>query len=133
MTFYADNRNSALSGGERKASIGSPACSPSVICVGATAWRNHSTNFEGTPLYYDCGMGGVVASYSSTGPTRDALVKPDVMAPGTFVISSASSFYAEENIETAKKTLLHSRNSTEGNIHGHHLWAHLCQRLSWLE
>ena len=105
MTFYADNRNSALSGGERKASIGSPACSPSVICVGATAWRNHSTNFEGTPLYYDCGMGGVVASYSSTGPTRDALVKPDVMAPGTFVISSASSFYAEENIETAKKDI----------------------------
>ncbi len=105
MTFYADNRNSTLSGGERKASIGSPACSPSVICVGATAWRDHSINYEGIPLYYDCGMGGVVASYSSTGPTRDAIVKPDVVAPGTFVLSSASSFYTENNLETAKKDI----------------------------
>ncbi len=106
MNFYSDSRDISLSGGERRSSIGSPACAPPVICVGATAWRNHCVNYEGTPLIFDCGMEGAVASYSSTGPTRDELVKPDVVAPGTFVVSSESSFYAEENQETAKKEIV---------------------------
>ena len=95
MKFYASSLNPSISGGEAASSIGSPACAPSVICVGATAYRDHSVNVDGVPLYYDCGHDGAVASYSSVGPTRDGRVKPDVVAPGTFVISSASSYYLE--------------------------------------
>ena len=36
------------------------------------------------------------APYSSMGPTTDGRIKPDVMAPGTMVISSFSSFFREE-------------------------------------
>ena len=106
MKFYASQLNPSLCGGERAASVGSPACAPSVIAVGATAWRDHSVNYEGTPVWYNCGEGGEVASYSSRGPTRDGLVKPDVVAPGTFVVSSSSSFYTEANPDDAKKDIV---------------------------
>lgn len=95
VKFYASSTNSSLSGGESASSVGSPGCAPSVICVGATAYRDHSVNVDGTPLYFDCGHDGAVASYSSVGPTRDGRIKPDVVAPGTFVVSSASSYCFE--------------------------------------
>ena len=37
---------------------------------------------------------GRVSPYSSTGPTVDGLMKPDVVAPGTYVISSFSHYSA---------------------------------------
>lgn len=95
MKFYSSSADSSISGGESASSIGSPACAPAVICVGATAYRDHSVNVDGTPLYFDCGHDGAVASYSSVGPTRDGRVKPDVVAPGTFIVSSASSYCLE--------------------------------------
>jgi subtilisin family serine protease len=41
------------------------------------------------------GEHGERSAYSSVGPTYDERVKPDVMAPGTNVISSYSSYYLE--------------------------------------
>jgi subtilisin family serine protease len=39
-----------------------------------------------------------VAAFSSRGPTRDGRVKPDVVAPGTFILSTRSSAIAENNV-----------------------------------
>lgn len=75
-----------------------PACFPSVICVGATAHRLGFVNYKGEYKDYSSGhMVGKLSSYSSTGPTMNGLLKPDVTAAGNNVISSYSSYYIEAN------------------------------------
>lgn len=80
--------------------IFAPASFPAVICVGATTHRLGFTNYEGQhrdySSYFEKGMRGF---FSSMGPTVDGLTKPDVMAPGTNIISSYNSFYLENNPE----------------------------------
>lgn len=94
--FHKNNDlNPGLSGGEMKYSVLSPGAAPDVICVGATAYRDSFTGFDGYTHVIDWGHGGEIAGYSSVGPTRFGVCKPDVVAPGTNVRSSMSSFYAE--------------------------------------
>ena len=80
-------------------SVHSPGSAPSVICVGATGYRTGFRNYLGDYVTYDQGNDGRVSPYSSVGPTVDGRVKPDVVAPGTNVISSYSSYYLENNPE----------------------------------
>ena len=84
-------------------SIHSPGASPSVICVGATSYRTGNYNYLGHWRSFDQGTEGERAAYSSVGPTFDGRTKPDVMAPGTNIISSYSSYYCE-NHPTASDT-----------------------------
>ena len=81
--------------GEHSYSIHSPSSAPSVICVGATGYRTGFVNYKGEYHHYDQGTHGMVSPYSSLGPTFDGRIKPDVVAPGTNVISSYSSYYLE--------------------------------------
>lgn len=76
-------------------SIHSPGAAPSVICVGASSHRTAIRNYEGAWRIFDMGTNGRRADFSSVGPTFDGRIKPDVMAPGTNIISSYSSFYCE--------------------------------------
>ena len=89
--------NPNLTEGEVTHCIYSPGSAPSVICAGATAYRTGLTNHKGTYVSSNWGDDGVVAGYSSIGPTVDGRIKPDVLANGTNVISSYSSFYREEH------------------------------------
>lgn len=88
-------------GGFQKGVYGvhSPGSAPCVICVGATTHRSSFTNWKGEEHSYPVstiGEGrGAKANYSSLGPTFDGRIKPDVLAPGTFVLSSFSSYYYE--------------------------------------
>lgn len=61
--------------------VGSPATAKNVLAVGATQSSGRSL---------EAGMKGpdYVADFSSRGPTRDGRMKPDVMAPGYFVLSA---------------------------------------------
>jgi len=93
----ANSRNGSLNAGQCTHSIHSPSSSPSVICVGNTAYRTGFTNYQGEYKNYNGGTGGVRHASSSVGPTYDGRVKPDVMAPGTNIISSYSSYYLENN------------------------------------
>lgn len=95
LVFMSDSRDLSLSGGEARSCIGSPGAAPSVICVGATAYRQSYTGVDGVYHEYSWGKDGEVGRFSSVGPTRYGLVKPDVVAPGTYVYSSLSSFYPE--------------------------------------
>lgn len=75
-----------------------PGCFPSTICVGATSHRESVVNYKGvvrrmgTPE-----SGGRRAGYSSTGPAINNVMKPDVVAPGSIVVSSYSRYYLDEN------------------------------------
>ncbi len=74
-----------------------PATDPNVICVGATSYRTGFFNFDGTWVKDDWGTDGVVAPFSSRGPTLAGHIKPDVVAPGTNVVAAFSSYYSEAN------------------------------------
>ncbi len=81
--------------GDNAYSLHSPSSAPSVISVGATGYRTGVVNYLGEYKPFDMGTSGERSAYSSVGPTFDGRIKPDVMAPGTNVISSYSSYYLE--------------------------------------
>lgn len=89
--------NPRLTAGEASHNILAPAAAPAVIAVGANSYRTGVTNWQGEWQPYDQGTEGVRGDYSSVGPTLDGLTKPDVLAPGTNVVSSYSSYYLEQN------------------------------------
>ena len=83
--------------GEHRYSVYTPGSAPDVICVGSTGYRTQIVNYNGDIRVSDNGSNGERAYFSSIGPTYDERIKPDVVAPGTNVISSYSSFYFEKS------------------------------------
>lgn len=83
----------------------SPGSAPCVICVGATSYRTEIINYLGEKQTKYWGEHGKKSIYSSVGPTLDGRRKPDVMAPGTNVVSSSSSFFLENNPEGSAVTM----------------------------
>lgn len=94
-----DDRWTAVETGHN---ILAPGCFGTVICVGATTHRLGFVNAEGSYISMFADTPGQLASYSSTGPARNGLGKPDITAPGTNVISSWSSYYLEATPEDNK-------------------------------
>jgi hypothetical protein len=86
-----------LNDAELTHSILAPGSAPSVICVGSTAFRKSYLNFRKVTKVNDYGENGYWSTYSSVGPTVDGRIKPDVLAPGTNIISSFSSYYYEND------------------------------------
>lgn len=95
LVFTSNDMDPSLSGGEEKCCVMSPSAAPSVICVGATAYRDTYIDVNGKRHEANFGKLGGVSGFSSVGPTRYGLTKPDVVAPGADVYSSMSSFYPE--------------------------------------
>lgn len=93
--FVENDKDSSLCDASSECSILTPASAPAVIAVGATSYREGITNYKGEYLTWNNGSDGVIAPYSSLGPTFDGRLKPEVVAPGTNVISSYSSYYIE--------------------------------------
>lgn len=89
---YADYQDA-----EATHNIHYPGSLPSVICVGATSYRTGFYNTEGERKGTPYGENGVIAAYSSRGPTLTGLTKPDVVAPGTIVLAAFNSYFAEQN------------------------------------
>lgn len=78
-----------------------PASAPDIICVGGTGYTTQHTNIFGETMVSNVAEKGNRMSYSSIGPTRSGLTKPDVMAPGQNVVSAYSSRYYEVKHEAA--------------------------------
>lgn len=91
-------------------SVTSPATAKNCICVGAS--ENERPNFNGQQYglwwskdypvapYRDAPMADdpeQVVAFSSRGPTEDGRIRPDLVAPGTFVLSTRSSRIAANN------------------------------------
>lgn len=92
--FFGNGDEEHLKYAENSHTINSPSAAPRVISVGATAHRTQFVNKSGELMDDDnYGEGGERADFSSTGPTLDGRIKPDVMAPGTHIISAFSHFY----------------------------------------
>ena len=114
--FGKNNEDITLDDAVSTHGILSPGSAPSVICVGATAYRPEYTNVYGYVHKLSWGVSGERGSFSSVGPTFDGRSKPDVMAPGANVISAMSSYYMQENTATT----LVSSHEFEGRTYG---WA----------
>lgn len=78
----------------KEATIASPAASPSIIAVGATLNRTEWVDRDGKTIPVPT-FGGVanpepdsVAYFSAAGPTSDLRMKPDIVAPGAFVVGA---------------------------------------------
>ena len=90
-----------LTDGLSERNVHSPGSAPAAICVGATGYRTSFINYLGEERIFGSGTNGERSHYSSTGPTLDLRTKPDVMAPGTNIISACSSYYIENNPHAA--------------------------------
>lgn len=113
VELYVSGYNPSLDAGEYTHAVNSPASAPTVIAVGATAYRQQFVNEQGTTITNDRGSDGLLADYSSGGPTFDERLKPDVVAPGTNVVSSWNSYYLETPL--AASTAAYDVASTEWN------------------
>lgn len=84
--------------------IGSPGTAKNTITIGASeslrpsiSWATWGTlspeDFPTAPITDDLAAdnAGGMAAFSSRGPTLDGRIKPDLVAPGTFIISTRSS------------------------------------------
>ncbi len=80
---------SAGNSGPNSQTIGSPACAKNVIATGAS--QNVPATLSSTYGLYADGI-DTMADFSSRGPCADGRIKPDVVAPGTWIASAASSF-----------------------------------------
>ena len=81
---------------EKSHNILAPGCLEPAITVGSTSHRLTYTNINGDVIKNNRDTEpGRLSWFSSVGPAMDGSIKPDVTAPGNFVISSQSSFYLE--------------------------------------
>lgn len=103
-SFGTNNANPELDAGQTSHNILMPGSSPYAICVGATAYRRGFIDADGAYRSSSYGQNGVWASYSGIGPTPEGLIKPDVVANGTNVCSSGSSYYYEAKGATGLET-----------------------------
>jgi subtilisin family serine protease len=99
-------------------SLASPASAKNALSVGACCSPRTDGPYAGKPwrLYQGshpspqfppladepiCGNPDVIAAFSSTGPTDDQRVKPDLLAPGTVILSAKSSRSTPHHPEAA--------------------------------
>jgi subtilisin-like proprotein convertase family protein/subtilisin family serine protease len=91
-------------------SVSSPATAKNCICIGACENERPSFNaaryggwwpadYPAAPYKNDpmANNPDEVVAFSSRGPTEDGRIRPDVLAPGTFVLSTRSSMIAANN------------------------------------
>lgn len=67
--------------------IGSPGNALNVVTVGSYVARNTWTNLDGGKTSLNLQLGGV-SNFSSPGPRVDGLIKPNLSAPGQYMISA---------------------------------------------
>lgn len=90
--FIGNGIDTSLIDAEKSHTIYSPGSAPGIICVGATSYRSKYVNYKGEELGNVDAEEGVLAYYSGRGPTFDGRIKPDVVAPGSNIITTSNSF-----------------------------------------
>lgn len=75
-------------GGQIEGSIGVPASAAGLISVGSVTSRTSYQKRNGTRVMIDDAVVGTRSYFSSAGPSANGALRPDLLAPGFFVISS---------------------------------------------
>ncbi|MBS3788138.1 S8 family peptidase [Candidatus Bipolaricaulota bacterium] len=96
--WVADNllggksREIEFSSGDTNMTIAEPGNAENLVTVGSFNSRNTWGNYSvgGFPV-------GELSSFSSTGPTRDGRIKPDLVAPGAWVVSTLAESATVQN------------------------------------
>lgn len=88
--------------GDTEMTVGSPATANGVISVGSYVTGTRWTDVDGTSyvwrgLYQEDPQVGARSMFSSTGPTRDGRMVPDIAAPGERIGAALSSHLTEGN------------------------------------
>ncbi len=85
-------------GGDHKMVVGEPGDADDIITVGSYGFQNEWDNVDGQTTHCDQIELGAISAYSSQGFRRDGAVKPDIAAPGQYMISAwaAKSGLAQE-------------------------------------
>jgi subtilisin family serine protease len=82
-TFTSDVENAEL--------IGSPGTGNNIVTVGAFTSRQSWPSIDGNSYSFSGATAvGTIATFSSPGPRRDGVIKPDITAPGTAIVSARS-------------------------------------------
>lgn len=89
----SNNGGISLKGAEDGGTLLMPGSFDCIIGVGASAWKQQWKSINGSTYTDSRGKNGERANFSSVGPSFTNVMKPDVIAPGTNVISSFSSAY----------------------------------------
>ncbi len=86
--------------------VGTPASSDSVIAVGAYVTKTTWLSEDGHTYQYTdpSTLIGKIASFSSPGPRRDGLLKPEISAPGMGIASARSSTAASADFNATSRT-----------------------------
>jgi subtilisin family serine protease len=82
--------------------VGAPAAAASAISVGAFTTRTGWTDADGHE-WQTSATPGSVAAFSSEGPLRNGALKPDVVAPGAFIVSSLSAEMTQKGSAAARQ------------------------------
>ena len=88
-------------GGDHKMVVGDPGDADDIITIGSYDFQNEWGNVDGGTTHCDQIDLGAISAYSSQGFRRDGTIKPDIAAPGQYMISAcaAKCGLAEENGE----------------------------------
>jgi len=78
-----------FAGASARATVNLPGTHADLIAVGATVNRTSWRAADGTDVAFSDPL-GAVAPFSAAGPTADGHLKPDLVAPGAFVIGAMS-------------------------------------------
>ena len=108
--FLGSSTDPSLNNAVKSHTINAPSSAPAVICVGASTYCPRYTNYWGDEQENYDKEEGVIAYYSSRGPTYDGRIKPDVVAPGTNIMTTSSSFVYENTPYPASTVALSEFN-----------------------
>jgi len=78
------------SGGNSRFTIGSPGTASKALTVGAWSQRQRWYSADGSSFYLPALNTDNVAAFSSIGPRRDGVLKPEITAPGDLTASALS-------------------------------------------
>lgn len=121
--FFSSMGQQGFIDGNPDFTISSMACGENIVCVGAWNARSIWPVIGGGGVYFTAAGYelGAPAGYSSYGVLADGRSLPDLVAPGTSVISSISSYYmgtVEGQLGDAFSTFVANNMSAEQTVNG---------------
>ena len=91
---FSKNRNPQYVDGDNEYTIGGiGANGDAVISVGSYVTRSSGINADGSVTRLGSALVGDLSTFSSHGPTSDGRVKPDICAPGQYLVSAINAYY----------------------------------------